>query len=378
MLWGMPESAARYTVECQEGVARCVLAGDWTLEARRPAVDPAREVGRSVRRLEFACGGLGAWDSGLLVFLLALADHCQRESITLDLSGLPGHARSLLELATAVPVQEEAQRQPRPSTMLGQIGRAVLDQAADIREMVAFAGECAVSAWSILRGRGRMRGRNLLLIMERCGPDALPIVALISGLVGVIISFLGAMILRRMSAEVYVSYIVGYGMLRELGALMTGMIMAGRTGAAFAAELGSMRVSEEMDALETLGVPPMDFLVLPRLVGLTLMMPLLTAFADVLGIGGGYLVSAAMLGIPATQFFGGLRDVMSMPDVTVGLAKGAVFGLLIGFAGCLRGMRCGRSAGAVGEAATSAVVTSVTLIVIANAVVDWLAIVYEW
>ena len=365
------------SIERDGETARCVVVGEWTLRADRPTFDPL-SLGESIRRLEFDAENLGSWDSGLLVFLLAVADHCREHGVKLDVTGLPANAQSLLSLATAVPEKEDARRQAHPRSVVEHVGQVTLDEIDDLKDMIAFAGECTLTAVDLLRGKARMRWKNLFTIMEQCGPDALPIVALISGLVGVIIAFLGAMILQRMAAEVYVSYIVGYGMLRELGALMVGMIMAGRTGAAFAAEIGSMKVSEEIDALQTLGVSPLEFLVLPRILALTLMMPLLTAFANVLGIAGGYFVSAGMLGVPGSQFFGGLRDVMSVPDVVVGLIKGGIFGMLIGFSGCLRGIRCGRSAGAVGRAATSAVVTSITLIVIANAVVDWLSIVYEW
>ncbi len=373
----MATPAAQCTIEHSGETAQCILSGEWTLRSERPTFDPST-IQATAKNVTFIATDLGPWDSGLLVYLLAVSDHCSQHDIHLDLSGLPDNARSLLDLATAVPEKEDARRGAHPKSVIEHIGQVTLDEFDDIKDMISFAGECTLTAFAILRGKARMRWKNLFTAIEKCGPDALPIVALISGLVGVIIAFLGAMILQRMSAEVYVSYIVGYGMLRELGALMVGMIMAGRTGAAFAAEIGSMKVSEEVDALQTLGISPMEFLVLPRILALTLMMPLLTAFADMLGIFGGYLISAAMLDIPGSQFFGGLRDVMSIPDVVVGLVKGGIFGMLIGFCGCLRGMRCGRSAGAVGEAATSAVVTSITLIVIANAIVDWLSIVYEW
>ena len=377
MLANMSVPAATSRIERHGETARCVLSGEWTLRSERPDFNPA-ELGEPPRGVEFDAGGLGPWDSGLLVYLLAVADYCTEHEMSLDPAGLPENAQSLLALAIAVPEQEDARVQAHPTSVVEQVGQVTLDMIDDVKDMIAFAGECTLAAVSVLRGQAPMRWKNLFTIIEKCGPDALPIVALISGLVGVIIAFLGAMVLQRMAAEVYVSYIVGYGMLRELGALMVGMIMAGRTGAAFAAEIGSMKVSEEVDALKTLGVSPLEFLVLPRILALTLMMPILTSFADLLGIAGGYLISAGMLGIPGSQFFGGLRDVMSVPDVVVGLIKGGIFGMVIGFAGCLRGMRCGLSAAAVGEAATSAVVTSITLIVIANAVVDWLTIVYKW
>jgi phospholipid/cholesterol/gamma-HCH transport system permease protein len=214
-------------------------------------------------------------------------------------------------------------------------------------------------------------------VVQSNSSGALPIVTLIAFLVGVIIAFLGAVVLRRFGAGYYVSYLVGFGMLREMAALMTGIIMAGRTGAAFAAELGSMKISEEIDAFRTLGVSPIDHLVLPRMLGLFAMMPLLTVYAAFVGITGGLIVSVSLLDLSPTQFVGGLLTVVTLSDGLLGLFKGTVFGLLIGLAGCMKGMQTGTDAGAVGRAATSAVVLGITLIIAANAVIDWLAALLE-
>jgi phospholipid/cholesterol/gamma-HCH transport system permease protein len=214
-------------------------------------------------------------------------------------------------------------------------------------------------------------------VVQSNSSGSLPIVTLIAFLVGVIIAFLGAAVLRRFGAGYYVSFLVGFGMLREMGALMTGIIMAGRTGAAFAAELGSMKITEEIDALRTLGVSPIDHLVLPRMLGLFAMMPLLTIYAAFVGIFGGLIVSISLLDLSPTQFIGGLLTAVTLSDGLLGLFKGTVFGLLIGLAGCMKGMQTGSDAGAVGRAATSAVVLGITLIIAANAVVDWLAALLE-
>lgn len=367
---------AHLEVEQRESTLLLRLSGDWVLEQARPAF-PADRLVPPVERLAFDCRRLGRWNTGLLTFLLAGADASRARRMVLEPDGLPRHARSLLELATAVPEKEDARHQEPPRSLVERVGRAALQVATDAQEMVSFLGECTRAAAALVRGRARLRLRDFFHVVEECGPNALPIVGLISLLVGLIIAFLGALILQRMGAEIYVSYIVGYGMLRELGALMTGVIMAGRTGAAFAAEIGSMKVSEEIDALKTLGISPIEFLVLPRLLALALMMPLLTSFANAIGIFGGYLICAGMLDTPGSQFFGGLRDILSITDVMVGLVKGLIFGVIVAFAGCLRGMQCGSSAGAVGIAATSAVVTSITLIILANALVDWVTILYE-
>jgi phospholipid/cholesterol/gamma-HCH transport system permease protein len=162
-------------------------------------------------------------------------------------------------------------------------------------------------------------------------------------------------------------------MLREMGALMTGIIIAGRTGAAFAAELGSMKISEEIDAFETLGISPVDHLVLPRVLGLFVTMPLLTIYSMFVGIIGGLVVAIGLLDLSMTQFIGGLLTPVTLSDAVLGVFKGTIFGLIIGISGCMRGMQTGTDAGAVGRAATSAVVTGITLIIVANAVIDWLA-----
>jgi phospholipid/cholesterol/gamma-HCH transport system permease protein len=202
---------------------------------------------------------------------------------------------------------------------------------------------------------------------------ALGIVTLIALLVGVIIAFLGVVVLKRFGAGYYVSYLVGYGMLREMGALMTGIIMAGRTGAAFAAELGSMKITEEIDAYTTLGVSPIDHLVLPRMLGLFVMMPLLVIYADFVGIAGGMMVAVTLLDLTPTQFVGGLLSAVTLSDALLGVFKATIFGMIIGLSGCMKGMQTGSDAGAVGRSATNAVVMGITLIILANAVVDWLA-----
>jgi len=218
-----------------------------------------------------------------------------------------------------------------------------------------------------------MQWRQFWVVVETNSSGALPIVTLIALLVGVIIAFLGVVVLQRFGAGYYVSYLVGFGMLREMASLMTGIIIAGRTGAAFAAELGTMKVTEEIDAYTTLGVSPIDHLALPRILGIFVMMPLLTLYADVVGIAGGMLVSRALLDLSFTQFMNGLLAAVTISDALLGLFKGTIFGLIVGVAGCMRGLQGGSDASAVGRAATAAVVLGITLIIAANAVVDWLA-----
>jgi phospholipid/cholesterol/gamma-HCH transport system permease protein len=202
-----------------------------------------------------------------------------------------------------------------------------------------------------------------------CGARALPIVSLISLLVGLILAFIGILQLKYFGAQMFVADLVGIGMVRQMGAIMTGVIMAGRTGAAFAAQLGTMQVNEEIDALQTLGIDPMEFLVLPRMLALTAMMPLLCLYANLMGILGGFGVATALYGVNPTTYIQRTLEAVGVNDLWVGLFMSLVFGILVSLAGCLRGMQCGRSASAVGDAATSAVVTGIVAIVVATALI---------
>ena len=223
--------------------------------------------------------------------------------------------------------------------------------------MLQFLGEAMESFGRLTIGRARFRRSDLVDIIFECGAAALPIVTLISFLVGLILAFVGAIQLTQFGAQIYVADLVGIAMAREMGALMTAIIMSGRTGAAFAAQLGTMQVNEEIDALTTFGLSPMDFLVLPRMIALILMMPLLCIYADLMGILGGALVGVGMLKLSVTEYVNETINGVSLTDFSVGIFKSAIFGVLVAICGCMRGIQCGRSASAVGLAATSAVVT---------------------
>jgi phospholipid/cholesterol/gamma-HCH transport system permease protein len=221
---------------------------------------------------------------------------------------------------------------------------------------------------ALLRGRARFRISDLLAVIQDCGPRALGIVSLISFLIGLILGFVGAVQLQQFGASIFVANLVAIAMTREIGCIMTAIVMAGRTGAAFAAQLGTMNTNQEIDALSTMGIPPMEFLVLPRMLALILMMPLLTIYADLVGILGGAVVGMGMLGLGPTEYFEQTRGAVSLTSFFIGVSKSAVFGVLVALVGCLRGMQSGRSAAAVGLAATSAVVTSIVLIIVIDGI----------
>jgi phospholipid/cholesterol/gamma-HCH transport system permease protein len=277
-------------------------------------------------------------------------------------------------LALAVPERQGVRRQAVRTSLSVRLGQGAFALLDATYELLEFVGEGALAFVRLLRGQARFRRADLWLIIQDCSAQALPIVSLISFLVGLTLAFVGSTQLRPFGAQIYVANLVGIGMAREMGAMMTGIIMAGRTGAAFAAQLGTMTVNQEIDALKTMGVSPMEFLVLPRLLALVLMVPLLCIYANFLGTLGGACVGIGLLRINALQYYQQTVSALHIGDFIVGLVKGGVFGVIVALAGCLRGMQCGRSALAVGSAATSAVVTAIVWIVVWDAL---LTVLYE-
>ena len=357
----------------KDGELLVVLSGFWRLASLLPSVDELQrqiDIGQ-VQRIVFETGELEDWDSGLLTFLLKLREFCGRSNIQMENEGLPEGARRLLKLATTVPEREGVRKKPKKEVFLDLIGAKAILFWRSTMEMVDFLGEASVAFGRFLTGRASFRRSDLVLLLQECGAQALPIVSLISVLVGLILAFVGAIQLKMFGAQIFVADVVGIGMVRIMGAIMTGIIMAGRTGAAFAAQIGTMQVNEEIDALQTLGISPMEFLVLPRMLALIVMMPLLCLYADVMGIFGGIVVGVGMLDLNLTEYFNRTREAVTMTYLWIGLFHSAVFGALIAMAGCLRGMQCGRSASAVGEATTSSVVTSIVAIIVATAIITF-------
>jgi len=347
------------------------LSGQWTIQAALPStveIQAQCEASPGVRRLSFEASALTDWDSVLLTFLLKLKELCDQHQIEFDHVGLPHGVQRLLALATAVPEHQEARREEKRIALLVRLGQSALDITEATHALLTFLGQVALAFGQFIRGRARLRAVDLWLIVQQSGAQALPIVSLISFLVGLILAFMGANQLQQFGAQIYVANLVGLSMAREMGAMMTGIIMAGRTGAAFAAQLGTMVVNQETDALVTMGLNPIEFLVVPRMLALMLMVPLLCIYADLVGILGGAVVGVGMLNLGAAQYYQQTLSVLHLMDFVVGLIKGTVFGVLIALAGCLRGMQCGRSASAVGAAATSAVVTGIVWIIVSDAV----------
>jgi len=353
-----------------EGTLVLRLAGSWRLEDGLPGVSEVQgklEAEQPVRRLSLEAGDVTVWDSGLLTFVRKLMDVGKRLGFEVDRSGLPKGAQHLLNLTTAVAAKETG-RGVKYVPWLDRVGAAVLAEEAGGAAMLSFIGQACLAFWALLRRRARFQSSDLWLTIEECGVRALPIVTLICFLVGLILAFVGSVQLRRFGAQIYVADLVGIAMAQEIGAMMTGIILAGRTGAAFAAQLGTMQVNEEIDALRTMGIVPLEFLVLPRMLALILMTPLLTIYGDVVGILGGAFVGVTMLKLSLTAYLRETLSALALTDFAKGLLKGGVFGVLVAWAGCLRGMQCGRSSAAVGLATTAAVVLGILSIIVAEAI----------
>jgi len=364
---------AELSVSRPEGdTLRVALRGEWKADQELPAGDDVLEALRAappVKRVAFDARGLEGWDSGLLTLVARIAAPAAAAGAAVQHDGLPEGARRLLALAAAVPERKGARRTAAAVPFLERVANLAISFGRSSREMTEFLGESCYAFARLLAGRARFRASDLLLEVQECGADALPIVSLISLLVGLILAFIAALQLQMFGAQIYVANLVGIAMTRALAAVMTGIIMAGRTGASFAAQIGTMQVNEEIDALKTLGISPMEFLVLPRMIALSLMMPLLALYANVMGVLGGYVIGVGTLGLNPTTYYLQTKASVHLRDFWIGLFTASVFGVLVSMAGCMRGMQCGRSASAVGEATTSAVVTSIVGIVISTAVI---------
>lgn len=357
-----------------DGLLLVRLTGDWKIANRLPSADEVKKqltAGPRVKNMGFDTSGLKDWDSGLLTFLIRIKEYCSQNKIPLEAEGLPEGAKRLLKLASAVAERKGARKEIKKVPFFSLVGASTIEFYRSTIEMVSFIGEATITLSKFLIGKATFRRVDLFLLLQECGAQALPVVSLISILLGLILGFVGAIQLKMFGAQLFVADVVAVGMVRVMGAIMTGIIMAGRTGAAFAAQLGTMEVNEEIDALKTLGISPMEFLVLPRMIALVIMMPLLCVYSDILGIVGGLIVGVGMLDLGVIEYLNRTKEALTLTTFGIGLFHGAVFGVLVALSGCLRGMQCERSASAVGYAATSAVVTSIVSIIVATAVITF-------
>ena len=342
------------------------LSGDWR---GRGALPPVAVIGRSldggvVKSLDFDATALSGWDSRFVAFIARCSELCRSHDIAFKDEGLPTGVRSLLRLSRAVPTKRDTRHlAPAKFHFLENVGEHALRNWDGLLGLLTFLGENVVALGKLVRRRAQFRWADALLVMQQCGPEALGIVAMINFLVGLILAFVGAIQLQRFGATIYVADLVGIATVREMGCIMTGIILCGRTGAAFAAELATMKLNEEISALQTFGISPFEFLVLPRMIALILVMPFLCIFADVISILGGYVISLGILDITSTVYLNRTMDAIELKSFLLGIAKGSFFGFLVAFTGCLRGMQSGYNAAAVGHATTRAVVTGISTII---------------
>ena len=352
---------ARTTGEC----LLVELRGQWKITEARPSWSDTI-AGQTPDRVRLALEEVESWDSSLLLFIFEVQQWCKATGATLDERGLPEKMRKLMgQLSSAQPTEVP---KDRSTNFFATVGVATGDVWQKTKEITNFVGECTLSALYLLRRPAKFRWRDCLLEMQQCGAMALPIVSLIGLLVGLTMAYTAAVLLRQFGADIYVSDFVGLVMVREMGPMMTAIVLAGRTGAAFAATIANMKANEEIDALETLGIRSVDFLVIPRMLALGVMMPLLVLYSNLLGIVGGVIVAAGLLDIPPAAFWVEMLTAVDLSDLVSGIIKATTFGIIVGLAGCLRGLQSERSAAGVGAAATSAVVTAIVLIIVADAI----------
>ena len=347
------------------------LSGDWLLGSELPSPDPVLDRLQQSPKpasLSFATQDLGEWDTGLVKVLIAIHRSATANGIDVDAEGMPTGAKRLVALAFAVPEREGARRTFRKKGFLELLGEQAQSGIEGGRELLTFTGELVLSVGRFIRGKATFQRSDVTQYVQEAGAEAFPIVSLICFLIGMIFAFVGVMQLEMFGAGIYTANLVAIAMVREMSAIMTAIIMAGRTGASYAAQIGTMKVNEEIDALTTLGMNPIDFLVTPRVFALIIMMPLLTMYASLMGIIGGMMVGVTMLDVSLTQYVAQTLDSVHLNSLFGGLFKSIVYGTLVALAGCQQGMACGNSALAVGQCTTKAVVMGIVYIVVSASI----------
>ena len=320
-------------------------------------------IKNNLQGIVLSAQALGKWDSTLLSFIFEIEKRARELSIPVRYNAFPDGLINLINLAFSV------DRKPSPvdtgkAGLLESIGSWGVSVYHGIKSGLSFMGKTFNAVFRSMFGRVVMRSLDFAAVLEECGYKALPIVSLISFMVGLILAFVGAVQLKTFGAQIYVASLVTIGMTRIMGAIMTGIIMAGRTGASDAAVLGTMQVNEELDALKTMGINQFDFLVLPRIIALSIAMPILTMWADFMGMLGGGFVGVVMLDIPLQKYWEMSVAAITLNNFFVGIFHGLIFGIVIAVCGCYYGISCGRNADAVGTSTTKAVVSAIVWMIV--------------
>jgi len=317
----------------------------------------------SSRRVIVDASGVDYCDGAGIALFVDLLRHPREPQV--EIAHLKPAFEVLLKQYDPSVLEHDLDPEPQRGPAIEEIGRGAYTVWGDIRAQITFVGESTAALTYAVRNPASVRWRDVWRICEQVGADALPIVALISFLLGMILAFQSAVPMKRFGAEIFVADLIGLSMLRELGPLMTAILLAGRSGAAFAAEIGTMRVNQEVDALTTMGLDPVRFLVTPRVIAALLMTPLLTLFANLVGLIGG-AITMTTFSIPIVAFLKEVDTAVTMTDFLAGFVKSFVFAILVAGIGCLRGLQTGAGASAVGDAATKAVVSGIILLVVVD------------
>jgi len=308
-------------------------------------------------------------DSAAVAVLLDIERATKAAGKKFFLEGLTGDIEGLLSLIDRGKLTElTRQKRPRPESIMAQVGGGALHVLADAKAFIVFVGDATIAMAGSIFHPGSVRWRETFFYMDRSGADALPIVGLISLLIGLILGFQALTQLKQFGANIYAADLVGLSVLRELGPLMTCILVAGRSGSAFAAEIGTMKVSEEVDALTTMGFDPVRFLVVPKVLALMLMVPLLTIYSDFLGVLGGMFVGTTMGDLTVSAYVLESYKTIHLWDIGQGLIKCEAYAIIVSLVGCMRGFQARGGAASVGQYTTSAVVTGIFLIIVADAV----------
>lgn len=365
---GDPEKTADVSITQNAGQVRVVLRGRLDLVSASDIWKKTSAVFKSTspRAIHLDAEGLSYCDGAGISILLNLKCAASRLNIPFELSGLAADYEKLLAL---YPLEKLAVPESPPPkggrVFVEEVGRSATEVFFSLRDQISFLGELSLALFKTLLHPRSLRLKDLLITADASGVRALPIIGIMGVLVGLIMAFQGAVLMAQFGAEIYIADFVGKSVVRELGPLITAILVAGRTGSAFAAELGTMKVNEEIDAFTTMGLDPVRFLVVPRVIAATLMTPLLTVFANLAGIVGGAVVMTG-LGYPLVTYVTRLTSVVTSTDFVGGLVKSLAFGLIVASSGCLCGLRTGQGASAVGDSATRAVVRSILLIILAD------------
>ncbi|ACB33978.1 protein of unknown function DUF140 [Leptothrix cholodnii SP-6] len=337
-----------------------ILRGDWCGDAGTRLTPPPA----AARQVSVDARALGAWDGGLAAALHQCLAPLHQRAVPLQLQDLPPGVRSVLELALSV-VRVSAPERAAAPVGVAAIGHRLAISWVECMATAAFFGEVLIALGRLLRGRSDLQGVDLWRQVDQAGPLSVPIVSLTCFLVGLMLAYMGGAQLHRIGAPSFIPDVVTVGMVRELAGLMTGVILAGRLGAAFAAQIGSMQAGEEIDALRALGVDPIGYLVLPRLLALLLVAPMLVAIGMLVGVLAGLPAAVAAYGLSPTEYLHKSAAALTWTHLWIGLFKGMMYLGLVALAGCREGLRAGRDAQAVGAATTTAVVKALVWIVAA-------------